>query len=98
MSTSRERDTEKFKKYESDYAQYLKAKYFSTKNIFGDEIFESTVKIGDGVIKSSRSECTQSYVDPVKAVEDRRDAILSFTIGQSSNLPTKKRTPRWSYN
>ncbi|KAL4584164.1 hypothetical protein LXL04_008755 [Taraxacum kok-saghyz] len=56
--------SEKMKNLEAQYANYLKAKYFSDKDIYGGNIFEE--KTIDGMtIKISSDDCTRSYADPV---------------------------------
>ncbi|KAL8250550.1 hypothetical protein R6Q59_034243 [Mikania micrantha] len=57
--------SEKLKNYEAGFAAYLKAKYFSDKDIYGGEIFEEK-EITDGVtIRASSEAGTRSYADPL---------------------------------
>ncbi|GAB2270194.1 hypothetical protein Dimus_005098 [Dionaea muscipula] len=69
-----EEDTEKYQKYEAEYARRLMAKYFSHKDMYGGDIFDWKVAIGDETIKGSRRPCAQSYADPLRC----------FTEGHSS--------------
>ncbi|XP_023762450.1 uncharacterized protein LOC111910877 [Lactuca sativa] len=57
--------SEKLKNYEAQYANYLKAKYFSDKDIYGGNIFEEKTTIGGMTIRASSEPGTRSYADPV---------------------------------
>ncbi|CAI9261937.1 unnamed protein product [Lactuca saligna] len=57
--------SEKLKNYEAQYANYLKAKYFSDKDIYGGNIFEEKTTIGGMTIRASSEAGTRSYEDPV---------------------------------
>ncbi|KAJ4972856.1 hypothetical protein NE237_006030 [Protea cynaroides] len=69
--------TEKYKKYEADYVRWLKAKYFSRKNLYGGIIFDNEVAIENETIKSSRWPCTRSFTDPVQSFEDQNRFLVS---------------------
>ncbi|KAI3766974.1 hypothetical protein L2E82_17055 [Cichorium intybus] len=56
---------EKLKNYEAQYANYLKAKYFSDKDIYGGKIFQEKATIDGITIRASSEPGTRSYVDPV---------------------------------
>ncbi|KAI3521869.1 hypothetical protein L1887_11344 [Cichorium endivia] len=57
--------SEKLKNYEAQYANYLKAKYFSDKDIYGGKIFQEKATIDGMTIRASSEPGTRSYADPV---------------------------------
>ncbi|XP_076914409.1 uncharacterized protein LOC143573405 isoform X2 [Bidens hawaiensis] len=57
--------SEKLKKYEARFAAYLKAKYFSDKDIYGGDLFEEKATIGGMTIRASSEAGTRSYADPL---------------------------------
>ncbi|KFK27844.1 hypothetical protein AALP_AA8G437300 [Arabis alpina] len=56
---------DKYRRYESEFKQYLLAKYFS-----GVEIFEESTVIGGETIRSSKWPCTRCYADPDYSIAD----------------------------
>ncbi|CAH1422368.1 unnamed protein product [Lactuca virosa] len=55
---------ERLKNIEAEYANYLKTKYFSDKDIYGGKIFEE--KTIDGMtIRASSEDVIRSYQDPL---------------------------------
>ncbi|XP_022134661.1 uncharacterized protein LOC111006878 [Momordica charantia] len=82
--------TEKFKKYEADYAQRLMAKYFSKKNLYGGNIFEEKTTIDDEIIKSSKWPCTRSYADPLRGFEDHRSSCSTSTTDNHATISNGK--------
>nr|XP_048330884.1 uncharacterized protein LOC107408597 isoform X2 [Ziziphus jujuba var. spinosa] len=82
--------TEKFKKYETDYARRLMSKYFSKKNLYGGDIYDENLTIGDETIKSSRWPCTLSYADPAQGFEDQSSGSLTSTAETLSNISNGK--------
>ncbi|KAI3785633.1 hypothetical protein L1987_44757 [Smallanthus sonchifolius] len=56
--------SEKLKNYEARFAAYLKAKYFSDKDIYGGELFEVKAIIDGMTIRVSSEAGTRSYADP----------------------------------
>ncbi|KAH7859034.1 hypothetical protein Vadar_030692 [Vaccinium darrowii] len=63
--------TKRFSKYEADYTRRLMAKYFSDKDIYGDNIFDESKTIDGETIKTSRWHCAQSYADPVQFLKEK---------------------------
>ncbi|KAL8227744.1 hypothetical protein R6Q57_015328 [Mikania cordata] len=57
--------SEKLKNYKARFAAYLKAKYFSDKDIYGGEIFEEKEIIDGVTIRASSEAGTRSYADPL---------------------------------
>ncbi|KAJ9140598.1 hypothetical protein P3X46_031229 [Hevea brasiliensis] len=62
---------DKYRKYEADYTHRLMAKYFSKKNLYGGDVFDERLRMGDETIMSSRWPSTQSFADPVKGFEEQ---------------------------
>nr|XP_043617391.1 uncharacterized protein LOC122589207 [Erigeron canadensis] len=58
-------ESEKLKRYEAEYANYLKSKYFSHQNIYGGEIFEEKATIDGMTIRAGSEPGTKSYADPL---------------------------------
>ncbi|KAI7735674.1 hypothetical protein M8C21_021548 [Ambrosia artemisiifolia] len=56
--------SENLKNCEARFAGYLKAKYFSDKDIYGGEIFEEKSIIDGMTIRASSEAGTRSYADP----------------------------------
>ncbi|KAL2935396.1 ABC transporter B family member 20 [Bienertia sinuspersici] len=67
----------KYNKYEAGYASYLRAKFFSDKDIYGGDIFDLEVTIGNETIRASRRPPTQSYADPAQSFVDSGDVLAS---------------------
>ncbi|XP_021757219.1 uncharacterized protein LOC110722248 isoform X2 [Chenopodium quinoa] len=67
----------KYNKYEADYASYLRAKYFSDKDVYGGDIYDLTVKVGNETIKASRSSPTRSFAEPAQSVVDPGHVLAS---------------------
>lgn len=82
--------SEKYKKYESDYAQRLMAKYFSKKNLYGGNIFEENTTIDDEIIKSSKWPCTRSFADPLQGFEDHRSSCSTSAMESHSAISNGK--------
>ncbi|KAK1433662.1 hypothetical protein QVD17_10576 [Tagetes erecta] len=57
--------SEKLNNYEAKFAAYLKAKYFSDKDIYGGELFEEKKTIDGMTIRVSSEAGTKSYADPL---------------------------------
>ncbi|KAH9607333.1 hypothetical protein KSS87_017547 [Heliosperma pusillum] len=67
----------KYQKYEADYACRLRAKYFSNKDIYGADVFDLKVDMGNETIKASRWSPTQSFADPAQSFEDTGRVVAS---------------------
>ncbi|KNA20778.1 hypothetical protein SOVF_049210 [Spinacia oleracea] len=67
----------KYDKYEADYASYLRAKYFSEKDVYGGDIFDLTVTVGNETVKASRRSPTQSFANPAQSFVDYGSALGS---------------------
>ncbi|KAJ1428122.1 hypothetical protein SESBI_09121 [Sesbania bispinosa] len=76
---------ERFRKYDADYTQRLLAKYFSTKSLYGGNIFDEEIRIGDEIIKASRS-----YADSVVGFEDQCSNGSSPPADSQPNIPNGK--------
>ncbi|KAL9243331.1 hypothetical protein vseg_017231 [Gypsophila vaccaria] len=73
----------KYQKYEADYASRLRAKYFSNKDIYGADIFDLTVVMGEETIKAGRWSPTRSYADPAQKFEDAIKVVASSSETRS---------------
>ncbi|WCJ35783.1 hypothetical protein M5689_017017 [Euphorbia peplus] len=62
---------EKYRKYEAEYTRRLMGKYFSKKNLYGDNIFDGKMTIEGQTIMSSRWPSTRTFADPVKCFEEQ---------------------------
>ncbi|KAE9587461.1 hypothetical protein Lal_00031886 [Lupinus albus] len=62
---------ERFRKYDAEYSRRLMSKYFSGKSLYGGNIYEEQMTIGDEIIKSSRLPCFRLYTDPVVGFEEQ---------------------------
>ncbi|KAK6925176.1 hypothetical protein RJ641_009502 [Dillenia turbinata] len=86
--------TEKYKKYEAEYTLWLNARYFSNKNLYGGNIYDHVVQVGNETIKSSRWPNTRTYADPVQAFKDLSNDSASPEDASSDILngksPSKK--------
>ncbi|MCL7034834.1 hypothetical protein MKW94_027367 [Papaver nudicaule] len=82
--------SEKYKKYESDYVRRLRSKYFSKKNLYGGNIFESETAIENDVIKSSRWPCTRTFTDGVQSFEDNGKSSASVAEPSNKKYQCKK--------
>ncbi|PIA63350.1 hypothetical protein AQUCO_00200993v1 [Aquilegia coerulea] len=85
-------DTEtaqKFEKYQADYARYLRAKYFSGKNLYGGNIYEE-VRVNNMTIKASRWPCTRSFTHPIESFEGPSKLSASTTKAPMS-VPSRKK-------
>ncbi|KVI00427.1 uncharacterized protein LOC112520300 isoform X6 [Cynara cardunculus var. scolymus] len=85
-------------KLQADFAVYLRHKYFSGKDIEGEEIFEEIAKIGGMTIKGSRFPPTSSYEDPVAY----RNGFTASCVEVEKNLladlvDEENRIPRLEY-
>ncbi|KAL8130279.1 hypothetical protein V2J09_019434 [Rumex salicifolius] len=82
-----EESIKKYKKYEADYSNLLMAKYFSKKDIYGDEIFEVNFPIGDDAsIRASRRPCMRSYADPLQSFTQPKESTSSPVAGMVVEL------------
>lgn len=61
---------EKFRKYEAEYASYLRAKYFSDKDIYGGDIFEQKTVVDGKSVKISWLPVTKSYAGPASSQDE----------------------------
>ncbi|KAF9623560.1 hypothetical protein IFM89_003350 [Coptis chinensis] len=86
-----EEDNQRYEKYYADYTRYLKAKYFSGKNLYGGNIYEKEVTIDDMTLKASRWPCTRSFTDPIKSFEDH-SKLSASTIKAPSSVPSRKKS------
>ncbi|OIW15421.1 hypothetical protein TanjilG_12275 [Lupinus angustifolius] len=62
---------ERFRKNDAEYTRRLMSKYFSGKSLYGGNIYEEQMTIGDEIIKSSRLPCFRSYTDLVVGFEEQ---------------------------
>ncbi|PWA91523.1 hypothetical protein CTI12_AA050180 [Artemisia annua] len=85
----------KLDKYEAKYAAYLKAKYFSDKDIYGGEIFQEKVNIDGMTIRASRDAGTRSYADPLAYWNEKFGHIETQTE-QATNLSNGKHSSKKS--
>ncbi|KAL8481063.1 hypothetical protein ACS0TY_027010 [Phlomoides rotata] len=76
-------DTEKFKRYEAEFKQYLMSKYFSDKTVFGGNIFDVKMNIDGQTIAASRLPPYQSYLDPASFHK-----MISKGSSSSAETPT----------
>lgn len=83
----------KYQRYEADYACRLKAKYFSNKDIYGGEIFDFTVNVGDETIKASRWSPTRSYADPKQSFIEQGN-VLGSGAEACPSVPNGNITPQ----
>ncbi|KAL4561095.1 hypothetical protein LXL04_033257 [Taraxacum kok-saghyz] len=78
-------------KAQAEYAQYLRGKYFSDKDIYGDEIFDKTTTIDGITFKASRFSPTKSYADPVAFLNEVAE-FKNKSVADKKN--TKKKSIR----
>ncbi|CAA7023487.1 unnamed protein product [Microthlaspi erraticum] len=71
---------DKYKRYLSEFKQYLMAKYFSGRDPNGVNLFQETTTIDGETIKSSKWPCTRWYagedvscVDPVQCLDEEEE-------------------------
>ncbi|KAF5197060.1 hypothetical protein FRX31_013347 [Thalictrum thalictroides] len=80
---------QKFQKYQADYARYLRAKYFSGKNLYGGNIYEE-VTVDNIIVKTSRWPCTRSFTHPMESFEGHSKLSGSTTKAPMS-VPNRKK-------
>lgn len=88
----------KYDKYEAGYASYLRAKYFSDKDIYGGDIFDLVVPVGSETIKASRWSPTRSYADPAQSFVDFGNVLatgeeIPVASASSPNIANGNVTP-----
>ncbi|KMT10871.1 hypothetical protein BVRB_5g113680 isoform B [Beta vulgaris subsp. vulgaris] len=87
----------KYEKYEASYASYLRAKYFSDKDIYGGEIYDLAVTVGNETVKASRWSPTRSYADPAKSfVDSDNDLACAEEMPSASEPETSPNIPNGS--
>ncbi|KVI06482.1 hypothetical protein Ccrd_015179 [Cynara cardunculus var. scolymus] len=87
--------SEKLKNYEAQYASYLKAKYFSDKDIYGGKIFEEKAIIDGVTIWASSEPGTKSYADPLAYWNEkvaRSEPQTETTTNLSNGKQSSKRS------
>ncbi|XP_071731532.1 uncharacterized protein [Rutidosis leptorrhynchoides] len=87
---------EKLKRHEAYYANYLKAKYFSDKDIYGEKIFEEKAIFDGMIIRASRDRGTKSYADPAAYWNEKFSQTVPKTETTTSTTTTSTTTANLS--
>ncbi|KAK9066606.1 hypothetical protein SSX86_013929 [Deinandra increscens subsp. villosa] len=91
-----EEQSEKLNNYEARFAAYLKAKYFSDKDIYGGEIFEDKEIIDGMTIRASSEAGTRSFADPLAYWNEKfahKEPKTETSPGLSNGKHYSKKSP-----